>query len=140
ERQQVIVKLRFFFDRTPEEIQRYLGVTERVYRRELERAMRQVAERFELVRNGRFCESRRSLILAYVAGIAGPNRMVEARRHLADCPGCARWAMQMRERTRDLAAALPLPAVVARPDSGGGLRHRLLEVVVGAKQHAASVA
>lgn len=96
ERQQAIVKLRFFLDRTPEEIQRLLGLTERSYRRELERAMRLVAERYELVRTGEFCESRRSVIRAYVAGIAGPNRARGARDHLASCPACAHWAVHLR--------------------------------------------
>ena len=104
ERRRRIVKLRFLFDRTPEEITRDLGVTERVYRRELELAARRIAERFELVRNGTFCESRRSLILAFATGVAGPRRVSDARRHLANCPACANW---LRE----------LPAEVDRPDS-----------------------
>jgi RNA polymerase sigma factor (sigma-70 family) len=96
ERQQLVIKLRFFLNRTPHEIQRYMGITERVYRRELERATRRMAERFELVREGTFCDSRRSLILAYVTGVAGPNRMLEARRHLHTCPACANWATVRR--------------------------------------------
>lgn len=100
ERQQTVIKLRFFFGRSPHEIQRYLGVTERVYRRQLERATRHIAEAFELVLEGRFCESRRSLILAYIAGIAGPRRAADARRHLQTCPACAHWAMQMRDTER----------------------------------------
>src|SRR6266516_2788462 len=35
ERQQLVVKLRYFLERTPQEIQRDLGVSERVYRRAL---------------------------------------------------------------------------------------------------------
>lgn len=97
ERQQLVIKLRFFFDRTPQEIQRYLGITERVYRRELERASRRLAEHFEMLREGKFCESRRSLILAYLTGIAGPNRTLGARRHLKSCPACASWAADLRE-------------------------------------------
>jgi RNA polymerase sigma factor (sigma-70 family) len=93
-RQQTVVKLRFYLDRSPQEIQQYLGVTERVYRRDLERAARHIAHRYELVRAGVFCETRRSLILAYVTGVAGPNRTREARRHLDSCPGCANWAAE----------------------------------------------
>lgn len=96
-RQQQIVSLRFFFDWTPQQIGRYLGVTERVYRRELERGLRHIGDRFELVRNGSFCDSRSSLIRAYVAGLAGPNKSAEARRHLKGCPGCAHWAGQLRQ-------------------------------------------
>jgi RNA polymerase sigma factor (sigma-70 family) len=109
ERQQLVIKLRFFFNRTPQEIQRYMGITERVYRRELERATRRLAERFELVRAETFCESRRSLVLAYVTGVAGPNRMREARRHIDSCPSCASWALELRGAARRVAALVPGP-------------------------------
>jgi hypothetical protein len=107
-RRQAIVKLRFFFERTPEEIQRYLGITERAYRRELERAMRQIAERYELVRSGAYCDTRRSMILALIAGLAGPNRARDAREHLRSCPGCAHWAAAALDAGRwVLGKALP---------------------------------
>lgn len=138
ERQQTIVKLRFYFDRTPAEIGAYLGITERAYRRDLERAMRHVSQRFELVRSGQFCETRRSLILAYVAGIAGPNRALDARRHLQTCPGCGHWAAELRAAGRQVAAAVPLPAVLL-PGPGAALRERLLELATGAKHHALGV-
>jgi RNA polymerase sigma factor (sigma-70 family) len=141
ERQQTIVKLRFFFDRSPREIQRYLGVTERVYRRELERAMKAISERFELVRRGEFCESRRSLIVAYVAGVAGESRDVEARRHLSSCPSCARWAAELRLAGAKVAAVAPLPALVASGDARlHGMGERVLGVLETVKQHATGVA
>lgn len=121
-RQQTIVKLRFFFDRTPTEIQRLLRITERAYRRDLERAMRIVSERYELVREGRFCESRASLVRAYVAGIAGPNRAREAREHIATCPACRRFAVDLREATDRFAGLLPLPLLGV---SGPGVLARL---------------
>jgi RNA polymerase sigma factor (sigma-70 family) len=134
-RQQTIVKLRFFFDRSPDEIQSYLGISERAYRRELERAMRHVTERFDLVRKGEFCDSRRSMILAYVGGFAGPNRALEARNHLSTCPGCAHWAAELRAASERLAALLPLPAV---PDRGPLLRlgESLADFFGTLKQHA----
>jgi RNA polymerase sigma factor (sigma-70 family) len=107
-RRQTIIKLRFFFDRTPSEIQRFMNITERTYRKELERGLRQIAEGYALVRDGRFCESRRSVILAYVSGIAGPNRAIDARRHLASCPACSRWATHLRERAEGIAALIPV--------------------------------
>ena len=99
-RRQAIVTLRFFFERTPDEIQRSLGITERSYRRELERAMRHISERYELVREGSFCDSRKSVILAYVMGIAGPGRAQAAHEHLSTCPSCAAWAAELRDETR----------------------------------------
>ncbi|NLT04887.1 MAG: sigma-70 family RNA polymerase sigma factor, partial [Solirubrobacterales bacterium] len=124
ERQQAIVKLRFFFDRNPDEIQGYLGISERIYRRELERAMRRIAGGYELVREGTFCDSRRSAIAALVAGIAGPGPARLAREHLASCHACARWAVELRAETRRAAALLPLPAVV-----GERLLDRLVRLV-----------
>jgi Sigma-70, region 4/Putative zinc-finger len=147
-RRQMIVKLRFFFDRTPAEIQRYMGLTERAYRRELERAMRQLADGYELVRGDQFCDSRRSLILAYVAGIAGPNRAQQARAHLASCPGCNHWAAAMRDATERAAALAPLP-LLAEAKAGAfsrafealvGARGHVLDAASGVKQHAVSIA
>jgi hypothetical protein len=116
-----VIKLRFFFNRTPQEIQHYMGITERVYRRELERASRTLADRFELVRDGTFCESQRSLMLAYVTGVAGPTRKLEARRHLDNCPGCTSWVLERRALTRRAAAAVPPPML------GLSLHHWLLD-------------
>jgi RNA polymerase sigma factor (sigma-70 family) len=146
-RRQAIVKLRFFFDRTPAEIQGYLGISERGYRRDLERALKHIAKRFELVREGKFCASRRSLLLAYVSGIAGPNRAHEARSHLATCPGCMRWAVDMREAARHAAAVVPIPAVagghrhLARlVDVGGALRQQLADLAANLRHTAEGLA
>jgi RNA polymerase sigma factor (sigma-70 family) len=135
-RRQLIVKLRYFFDRSPADIQRLLGISERAYRRDLERALRHISTRYELVRDGRFCESRKSLVLAYVAGLSGPNRSREARDHLASCPACLRWAVDLRDTVGRAAAVLPLPALV-----GSGGLERLLQAAVEVRDgalHAAS--
>ncbi len=142
QRQQVVIKLRFLFGRSPEEIQRYLGVTERVYRRELERASRRIIERYQLVREGAYCESQRSLILAYVTGVAGPNRRAKAREHLNSCPACRCWAAEVRTSMERVAAFVPVPAIGAPlvhgplPRSAFAVRHlgeRAAEVLAGAK-------
>jgi RNA polymerase sigma factor (sigma-70 family) len=142
ERQQTVIKLRFFFNRTPGEIQRYLGITERVYRRELERATRHLAQRYQLVREGSFCESRRSLILAYVTGVAGPTRVAEARRHLETCPGCASMAADLHATMRQIAALVPAPAL-AVPAAHGLIAHwaargrmRAVDVASATRDHA----
>ncbi len=151
ERQQTVIKLRFFFDRTPTEIQTFLGVTERAYRRDLERAMRTITERFEQVREGTFCESRRSLILAYVTGVAGPNRARTARQHLASCTACAHWAVQLRETARQAGAFVPMPvltgAMAERSHRFAGVGHqfgvvrdRLVDLATGAREQATGMA
>jgi RNA polymerase sigma factor (sigma-70 family) len=146
ERQQAVVKLRYFFDRTPAEIQDYLGITPRTYRRQIERAVAAISQRYALISEGRFCESRRSLIVAYVAGTADPDRARLAREHLAGCRGCAAWVAGLRSGASKVAALLPIPplAPVAGPMEriGEGLeaaRHAVGDAVGAVKQHAASV-
>jgi RNA polymerase sigma factor (sigma-70 family) len=145
ERQQLVIRLRFFYDRTPAEIQSYLGVTERVYRRELERASHRLAERFGLLRDGTFCDSRRSLLLAYATGVAGPTRTMEARRHLDTCPGCAHWVRDFRARTYQAAAVVPVPAAVPAAHAlnltllGHHIHARLVHLAASARAHATRV-
>lgn len=135
-RQQTILKLRFFLDRSPGETQQLLGVTERAYRRDLERALAVVAERFALVREGRFCDSRASVIRAYVAGIAGPNRARKAREHLATCPACRHYALELRTATGKAAALAPVPVLTVGHERFSGI----IDAFLAAKQHAASLA
>lgn len=143
-RRQAIVKLRFFLDRAPGEIQELLGIRERVYRRELERAMRHIAERYELVRDGNFCDSRRSLVMAYVSGVAGPNRAREAQAHLDTCPACRHWAVQLRDAARQVAGVLPLPVLADHHglltqavDGLAVVKDQIADVATTLKQHAA---
>jgi RNA polymerase sigma factor (sigma-70 family) len=96
DRQRHILALRFFCDHAPQEIQRQLGITARVYRRELERGTKTVADRLAAARQGTYCTDRRGAIIAYVAGIAGPGRSASIRRHLATCPACTRTAAELR--------------------------------------------
>ena len=105
-RRQQIIFLRYCLDQPPEKIQQLLGITERVYRRELERAVRQLAELLHVVRSGHWCERRRSLILAYASGIAGPTRTRHARSHIASCRGCAHLAAETRHAATARPAAM----------------------------------
>jgi RNA polymerase sigma factor (sigma-70 family) len=147
ERQSAIVKLRYFFDRTPAEIQDFLSITERAYRRDLERATRTIADQFELVRDDRFCDTKRSVILAYVTGVAGPGRARRAREHLAGCPGCASWAAELRESARKVAALLPVPPAALDPHGlerfvgfADGGRQTLTDGFTAVKQQVAALA
>jgi hypothetical protein len=126
-------------------VERLLGISPRAYRRELERAFHQLARGYEPVRQGRWCESRRSLVLAYLAGVAGPHRAAEARLHLSSCPACAQMAAQLRETTEQIAALLPMPDAATHhgplaraAEVLAGLRHHAGELAAGAKQHAAA--
>jgi RNA polymerase sigma factor (sigma-70 family) len=146
-RQRAVLQLRFALELEPVEIQSVLRISARVYRKDLERAVRRLAARYELVREGRWCESRRSLVLAYVAGVAGPRKTLAARSHLAACPGCARMAAELRQASRRAAALLPLPELAARDgalqravDVLAAARDGVADLVGGAKQHAVALA
>jgi len=123
QRRQAVVKLRFFFDREPAEVQTLLGISARTYRLEVERALRHIADRYQVAREGRWCEDRRSLILAFVAGVAGPGKVLEARRHLGACPGCAHMAAELRQAAEKVAALAPVPDIALND----GLLHRATE-------------
>ncbi len=127
ERRRAVIKLRFWLGLSVPEIKAVLGISERAYRKEIERAFKQLADRYEVVREGRWCEERRSLIVAYMAGVAGPARALEARMHLDSCPGCAHMAAELRRGAERAAALLPLPAMA--PGAPG----RLGELVAGVK-------
>ena len=112
-RGQAVLRLRFLHELEPTEIQSLLRISRRAYRKELERAVRQIASRYELVRSGRWHEMRRSLVLAYVAGVTGPRRTRMARQHLAACPDCALRAVELRRAAERVAAVVPLPVAAA---------------------------
>jgi RNA polymerase sigma factor (sigma-70 family) len=143
ERQRKVIKLRFYFDLSPNEIQRLLGLSDRIYRKEIERAFRQLARRYELVRDGRWCEARRSLVIAYVAGVAGPRKMAEARMHLSSCPGCAQMAAELRRAAEHAAALIPAPDLVVHhgvvtraAEAASSVKGQLADLIGAAKQHA----
>lgn len=146
ERQRAIVKLRFWGDLSAEETWTFLGISRRAYRKEFELAMRTIGERYEVVREGRWCESRRSVVLAYIAGVAGPRKELEARMHLSGCPGCTRMAAELRRASEHAAAALPIPdaalgdgPLTRLAETATSLRDQTADLGVGVKHHAAGL-
>jgi RNA polymerase sigma factor (sigma-70 family) len=129
-RRQAVIKLRFLFERTPEEIQRFLDISPRIYRKEIERGLRQIAGDYELVQSGRWCESRQDLIRAYIAGVADPARARQAREHLANCPGCAHMAAEMRRAATRVGAAVPAVPGIPRDSA----LDRALELASSARE------
>jgi RNA polymerase sigma factor (sigma-70 family) len=129
-RRQAVLRLRFLDGLEPTEIQSVLGISGRTYRKELERAVGQIASRYELVSSGQWHETRRSLVLAHVAGVSGPRRARMAQAHLASCPSCAQLAAELRRDAERVAAVVPMPALVV---GGEGPLQRTIEVAAGAK-------
>jgi DNA-directed RNA polymerase specialized sigma24 family protein len=135
ERQRAVIKLRFWLERSPEEIESFLGISHRLYRKEIERAFRRLAARFELVRAGEWCDDRRDLVLAYAAGVAEGEASEQARRHLESCTACKRLAVDLRHLVGRAAALGPLPAV---PPAGDALA-RTGQLLVDAKSQIAQI-
>lgn len=145
-RGQAVLRLRFLHELEPTEIQSLLRISRRAYRKELERAVRQIASRYELVRSGRWHETRRSLVLAYVAGVTGPRRTRMARQHLAACPDCAQRAVELRRAAERVAAVVPLPALTLDyaplqriVEAAAGAKSSVSELGSGAKQQLGSL-
>jgi RNA polymerase sigma factor (sigma-70 family) len=144
--QRDIVKLRWGVGLPRREIASLLGISERTFKRELERAGGAVARGAELARAGRWCETKRSLVLAYCLGLLAPGRAAKARRHLSHCAGCRARASEIRGRLEQVAAALPFPvlpethsghdALTRAAEAGDSARNVLDQLAANAKQHA----
>jgi RNA polymerase sigma factor (sigma-70 family) len=113
--QQRIVKLRWGWQVPRKEAARLLGISERALRREIEDAATVIARNAELVEQGRWCEQKRSLILAYSFEILSPSRAAKAAQHLDTCPACRQLALQLRRRIVDVGAVVPLPLSLLQP-------------------------
>jgi RNA polymerase sigma factor (sigma-70 family) len=144
-RQQQVAKLRWGWGLSREEIAATLALSPRTVKRELRRASERLEAEGDVVREGRWCERRRSLITAYALGVLSENRAARARRHLDSCPGCRALVLEQRRRAEWLAALLPA-CWSAPPDTGrwdalvGALdevRERAVELAIGAKQQLA---
>jgi hypothetical protein len=129
------------------EIVSLLGISERTLKRELERAGSAIAESAELALAGRWCETKRSLVLAYCLGLLSPGRAAKARQHLSGCPGCRAEAIKLRGRLEQVAAALPLPVLPTHTGHGlaravevsDSARGVLDHLAANMKQHALAV-
>ena len=98
-RRRRLLELRLAGDLSAPEVQRQLGVTERTYRRLLTAAMHDIDAMLELVEQGKWCDSRREIIVAYAEGRADDSEAAQARRHLRACAPCRRVLASRRMPT-----------------------------------------
>lgn len=101
------------------EAARALGVGRRRMEKIMDGASREIAALVGELREGDWCENRRSLIGAYALGLldAEGERRRLAEKHLRDCPACRRRVLCMR----GLAAVTPpVPALLAALQAGTG--------------------
>jgi RNA polymerase sigma factor (sigma-70 family) len=117
--QREIVKLRWGCGVPRRDAAALLGITERSLKREMERAGPVISRNADLARSGKWCEVKRSLVVAYCLGLLGAGRAAKARKHLKHCAACRSMASEIHGRMDRLAAALPLPALAADSSSRG---------------------
>jgi RNA polymerase sigma factor (sigma-70 family) len=144
--QQFIVKARWGWGLPRKEIAAMLGISERALKRELLEMAPRLSEPAEFLRTGRWCERRKSLIVAYCFELLSERRAASARQHLERCPGCRNTARELRRRLEDLGAAAPVPPMVGHTSSHAllertgelvdSVRGSVLDLAAGAKHHA----
>jgi RNA polymerase sigma factor (sigma-70 family) len=109
--QQRIVKLRWGFGVERSEVGSLLGISERMVKRELEEVTPVVTRDLEFVRSGRWCERKRSMVVAYSLELLSAGRARRAERHIAECRGCQGVVLSLRAQLRNVAACIPLPVL-----------------------------
>jgi RNA polymerase sigma factor (sigma-70 family) len=130
--QRTIVKLRWGFGIPRAEAAAMLGVSERVLKRELEDAAPLLLESSRLVRAEAWCETRRSLVLAYALELLSAARARKAVGHLEKCVGCRQLVRELRGSLREIGAVAPLTPIAASGHSDHFL-HRTGELLESAR-------
>lgn len=114
-RQQTIVKVQWGWGLPRAEVAALLGLSERQVKRELEDAAPVIARNVELVNAERWCESRRSLVVAYAFQVLSARRTAMAEHHLENCPGCRQLVRAVGQRLDGLAAVAPAGLALEPP-------------------------
>jgi RNA polymerase sigma factor (sigma-70 family) len=130
--QRTIVKLRWGFGIPRAEAAAMLGVSERVLKRELEDAAPLLFESSRLVRAEAWCETRRSLVLAYALELLSAKRARKAVSHLEKCVGCRQLVRELRGSLREIGALAPLTPIAVCGHSEHFL-HRTGELLESAR-------
>jgi RNA polymerase sigma factor (sigma-70 family) len=113
------------------QVAKTLRLSEAEVLRALYSAQRKIDQVAVVATAGRLCGRRRSAVTSLARGQARGLTLEQARAHLAHCPDCMlAFRAQRAALSRDVAALLPVPAMVAQ-DQGAGIG-ALVEHVRGA--------
>lgn len=138
--ERALLKLRLDLGLEPSEIRERLGLTDRQYRRVVERAGKALLDQFRAFDSGAWAKSKRSLLCACVFGVASERQRAKAQELLEHDPCCRAMMSELRELGGRAGAVLPLPAgPVAIDAAGADPAGRVAELLVGAKQQAADL-
>lgn len=146
--QQRIIKIQWGWGVPRRQVAALLGISERTLKRELAEAMPVITRNVELVEAERWCDSRRSLVVAYACRVLGGRRTAMAEQHLEHCPGCRELVRAVSQRLDGLAAITPAapalepPAERALPHIGAPfewMRSGIGDLAGSAKQQAVAL-
>jgi len=132
--ERAVLKLRLDLGFEPAEIRERLGLTERGYRRVVERAGKSLLAQFAAFDSGEWARRKRSLLCACVFGVATERQQERARRLVAEDPCCRAMMSELRALGGRAAMALPLPAGPSAAAVAGADGGRPAEMVAGAHQ------
>lgn len=134
ERDRLVFRQRYEMGLSPEEIVRGCGLSERTYRKIIQRANARVLDAFERIEAGVRCEEMESDVLRrYVAGECGERELGSVKAHLAHCRACRRHEARMRGYLLDVASGLGAALSVATARSGGVSTSALERALEGAQ-------
>ena len=97
ERRRAVMLLRYGWGLRPKEVCAIVdGLSPRAYRKEIDRGVDELIERFAELESGDWCRSRRSLLRGHIAGTNDEDEDRQAREHLGHCRDCASFVKALR--------------------------------------------
>lgn len=119
ERRRQVITLRYAVGLTPQEICEVVtGLSLRAYRKEIQRGVKDLADRLSLVERGEWCARLESEIRSFARGQANAAGQEQARAHLAHCAGCSRAVRELARSLNDL-SLLPVAGILAGSSATG---------------------
>jgi len=97
-----VLRLKFGANRSPEDIQRELAISNRRYERDLACAMSDLAAHSVAVHGGEFCASRFDRLVDHAAGLARAREEYEVSIHLGYCNGCRDFVAHLQALAADV--------------------------------------
>lgn len=127
QRRRAVMMFRYGLELAPEEVCEAVdGLSPRAYRKEVNRGVKEVADKLRMVEAGEWCEERAPLLQAFASGTADGEERRQAERHLAHCRPCAAYVGELGGRLHELGSALAVGTAMGTAVAGSpGIGERL---------------
>ena len=127
QRRRAVMMFRYGLELAPEEICEAVdGLSPRAYRKEVNRGVKEVADKLAMVEAGEWCGQREPLLRAFASGTADDEERRQAERHLAHCRPCAAYVGELGGRLHELGSSLALGTTLGAAAAGSpGIAERL---------------